>query len=312
MDDPLLQRYNSIVNGCGLVDTSAKARLWSSGRDRIDLIHRMSTNDLRDMALHEGRATILTNALARMIDRVVVINLKDRALILGSWGAATRIRKWLSGYIFFNDEIKLEDASPQWGQFDLVGPGAAAIADSLIGGASGLKKFSVIQSDEAIIGRGDAVKGDSFFAVAASEQLAQLRQQATASGAVACDRDLYDLLRIESGIPEIDHEISDEYIPLEANLWGDVSFSKGCYIGQEIIARMESRGKLAKMLVGVESASPLMAGTKIEGGVITSVAESPRGGWIGLAYLKSPQAQAGTEIHHDDLVMRVASLPFAS
>ena len=80
-----------------------------------------------------------------------------------------------------------------------------------------------------------------------------------------CDRDLYDLLRIESGIPEIDHEISDEYIPLEANLWGDVSFSKGCYIGQEIIARMESRGKLAKMLVGVESASPLMAGTKIEG-----------------------------------------------
>ena len=314
MDDPLLQRYNSIVNGCGLVDTSAKARLWSSGRDRIDLIHRMSTNDLRDMAIHEGRATILTNALARMIDRLVVINLKDRALILGSWGAATRVRKWLSGYIFFNDEIKLEDASPQWGQFDLVGRGAAAIADSLIGGASRLKKFSVTRSanDEAIIGRGEAIKGDSFFVVAASEQLTTLRQQATALGAVECDRDLYNLLRIESGIPEIDHEISEEYIPLEANLWGDVSFSKGCYIGQEIIARMESRGKLAKMLVGVESASPLMAGTKIEGGVITSVAESPRGGWIGLAYLKSPHAQVGTEIHHDDLVMRVASLPFAS
>ncbi|MBI5348607.1 MAG: glycine cleavage system protein T, partial [Chloroflexi bacterium] len=179
-------------------------------------------------------------------------------------------------------------------------------------GASGLKKFSVIQNDEVIIGRGEAIKGDSFFVVAASEQLPRLRQQAEALGAVACDRDLYNVLRIESGIPEIDHEISEEYIPLEANLWEAVSFSKGCYIGQEIIARMESRGKLAKMLMGVESASPLMAGMKIEGGVITSVAESPRGGWIGLAYLKSPQAQAGTEIHHDDLVMRVASLPFAS
>lgn len=312
MDDHLLQRYNAIVGGCGWVDTSEKARVWSSGRDRIDLIHRMSTNDLRDMAINEGRATVLTNALARMVDRIVVINLKDRALVLGSWGAATRVRKWLSGYIFFNDEIKLEDASPQWGQFDLVGPHAAAIADSLIAGASGLKKFSVIQNGEAIIGRGDAIKGDSFFVVAASEPLAKLRQQAAALGAVECDRDLYNLLRIESGIPEIDHEISEEYIPLEANLWGDVSFSKGCYIGQEIIARMESRGKLAKMLVGVESATPLQAGTKIEGGVITSVAESPRGGWIGLAYLKPSQTQAGTEIHYDELVMRVAPLPYAS
>jgi aminomethyltransferase len=312
MNDHLVQRYNSIVAGCGWVDTSEKARIGSSGRDRIDLIHRMSTNDLRGMAINEGRATVLTNALARMVDRIVVINLKDRALILGSWGAATRIRKWLSGYIFFNDEIKLEDASPQWGQFDLVGPRSAAIADSLIGGASGLKKFSVIQNDEAIIGRGDAIKGDSFFVVAASEPLAQLRQQAAALGAVECDRELYNLLRIESGIAEIDHEISEEYIPLEANLWGDVSFSKGCYIGQEIIARMESRGKLAKMLAGVESASPLQAGTKIEGGVITSVAESPRGGWIGLAYLKPSQVQAGMEIHHDDAVIRVASLPFAS
>lgn len=323
MDDPLLQTYNAIVTGCGLVDTSEKARIWSSGRDRIDLIHRMSSNDLRNMAINEGRATILTNALARMIDRIVVINLKDRALILGSWGAATRIRKWLSGYIFFNDEIKLEEASPQWGQFDLIGPGAAAIADSLIAGASGLKKFGVIIGDQTveqdgillnkvIIGRGEAIKGDSFFVVAASEQLPKLRQQAEALGAVACDRDLYNILRIESGIPEIDHEISDEYIPLEANLWEAVSFSKGCYIGQEIIARMESRGKLAKMLMGVESASPLMAGMKIEGGVITSVAESPRGGWIGLAYLKPSQAQVGMEIHHDETVIRVASLPFAS
>ena len=311
MNDYLLQKYNSIVAGCGLVDTSEKARLWSSGRDRIDLIHRMSTNDLNGMAINEGRATVLTNALARMVARLVVVNLKDRALILAGWGAATRVRRWLSSYIFFNDEIKLEDASPQWGQFDLVGANAAAVADSLIGGASQLKKFSVIQNDEMIIGRGEAIKGDSFFVVAASEQLSTLRQQALGLGAVECERDLYDLLRIESGIPEIDHEISEEFIPLEANLWGDVSFSKGCYIGQEIIARMESRGKLAKMLVGVESDSPLQNGMKIDGGVITSVAESPRGGWIGLAFLKPAQAEAGMEIRQEDGVVRVASLPFA-
>jgi aminomethyltransferase len=95
-------------------------------------------------------------------------------------------------------------------------------------------------------------------------------------------------------------------------LWEAVSFSKGCYIGQEIIARMESRGKLAKQLMGVESASPLIEGTKFEGGVITSVAESPRRGWIGLVFVKSAQAQAGMKIAVDGKTITVASLPFAS
>jgi aminomethyltransferase len=106
----------------------------------------------------------------------------------------------------------------------------------------------------------------------------------------------YQTLRVEAGCPEFGHELGDDYIPLEANLWNDVSFKKGCYTGQEIIARMESRQKLAKRLVGLrfEEAITLPATLWIaeqEVGTVTSAVHSPALSWIGLGYLK----RRGTE-----------------
>lgn len=105
------------------------------------------------------------------------------------------------------------------------------------------------------------------------------------------DHALMEILRIEAGLPGLESEIQADSIPLEVGLWEYISFSKGCYIGQEIIARMESRGKQARKLVGLRSANELFVGTPltVEGksiGAITSVALSPRLGWIGLASVK--------------------------
>jgi folate-binding protein YgfZ len=97
---------------------------------------------------------------------------------------------------------------------------------------------------------------------------------------------------VEAGRPEFGRELGDEYIPLEAGLWPDVSFTKGCYTGQEIIARMESRQKLAKHLVGLRFDDEVLlpAGLFVdehEVGTVTSVVHSPQLGWIGLGYLKT-------------------------
>jgi len=109
---------------------------------------------------------------------------------------------------------------------------------------------------------------------------------------VPLSEETYQVLRVEAGQPEFGRELGDEYIPLEANLWNDVSFKKGCYTGQEIIARMESRQKLAKRLVRLRFDEPATLPASLwvddhEVGVVTSVAHSPRLGWIGLGYLKS-------------------------
>lgn len=306
----LMQTYRQTIAGCGLVDLPDHARLWATGRDRIDLINRMSTNDLEGMVPGEGRATVLTNAVGRMIDRIVVVHLGERALILGSAGTARTIQRWLSGYVFYNDDVTFADAAGSLGQFVLFGPGAESTAEALAASAAGLPPYHVKERDGVVVGRDNSLAGGSFFVVGPPEMLRSWREAALVAGAVEASREVYEVVRIESGRPEYGHEIGESYIPLEAGLWADVSFSKGCYIGQEIIARMESRGKLAKTLVGVQAAGPLAAGTTFPGGTVTSAIESPRFGWIGLAFVKPAEADPGRELTIAGVPAKVAPLPF--
>lgn len=309
MESAHLEAYKRAVSGCGLADMTDHARLWAKGRDRIDLIHRMSTNDLSSLGPNQGRWTVLTTAVGRMVDRILVVNLGERALILGSQGMTEPIRRWLSGYIFYNDDVSFTDAAGSLGQWLLVGPEAARAAEALVPGAAALAEGAFAGDDGLWVGRDAALSG-SFIVVGAPERLAAVRPAVLAAGAVEIGREVYEVLRIESGVPEFGHEIGEQYIPLEAGLWGDVSFSKGCYIGQEIIARMESRGKLAKTLTGLHADGPLTPGTTFAGGTLTSAAESPRFGWIGLAFLRPAEAGAGREFQIDGVAARVAQLPF--
>ncbi|MBI3242990.1 MAG: hypothetical protein HYZ49_11920 [Chloroflexi bacterium] len=304
MDNATLHNYNAVLEGCGLMDLPDHALLWAAGRDRIDLIHRMSTNDLTNMAENEGRATVLTTPLARIVDRIIVINLEPKALVLGSANMATTIRRWLSGYIFFQDDVALADASSELAQFRLFGPKADSIIERLMSGASALKLHHARRQGGAIIGRADSVAGSSFFVAAEKTEMAQWRAKAVEAGAIEADPAVYNILRVEAGLPEMGHEMGEDFIPLESGLWNDVSFTKGCYIGQEIIARMESRGKLAKRLIGLKAASPLTPG-----GLVTSAVESPRFGWIGLGFAK-PSDEIGSEIVINGARATIAALPF--
>lgn len=319
MSREIAEIYDRVARGCGIVDLSDHALLWSAGRDRIDLLHRMSTNDLTQMAANEGRATVLTNALARMVDRLIVINLApgERALLLGGAGTAEKVRRWLAGYIFFRDEVAVTDASADLRRSDLFGPTAPAVAEKLVPGASALKPYHVLRNGNVIVGRGDAVGGGSFFVLAPPAEFDRRWKEAAAAGAVEAGREVFEVMRVEAGLPSAGREISEEYIPLEAGLWNSVSFSKGCYIGQEIIARMESRGRLAKQLVGLRVAGPVAAGTEFQdgnvaSGVVTTVVQSPRLGWIGLAFVKPAQIEAGTTIKIGGTEATISTLPFAA
>src|SRR5690606_20128966 len=104
------------------------------------------------------------------------------------------------------------------------------------------------------------------------------------------DEATYNLLRIEAGYGDASGEFTEDYIPLEAGLWDIVSFTKGCYTGQEIIARMESRRQLAKMLVRLQSDTPIPTELQADGakvGTLTSQAQHPQGYFLGLGYVKT-------------------------
>ncbi len=144
--------------------SAAQGRLELIDRDRFDLLHRMSTNDLQNLQRGEGRPTVFTTALARIIDRVIVYNLGETALMLTN--QPETVRGWLQRHIFFQDKVKIRDISKDKGQLELQGPLAAQIADSIVPGASALPLHHFVESSETFVARTFPMAQEGFVFVA--------------------------------------------------------------------------------------------------------------------------------------------------
>jgi folate-binding protein YgfZ len=316
--------YAAAQTGSVLIDSSARGRVQLGGRTRLDFLHRMSTNDLLHLSIGQGAATIFLTPLARIIDRTIQYVRADDILMLTSRGSQGRIMAWLRKYIFFNDDVQLIDRTSELSMLSLYGPTAMAVLQALSG--FDLLELQLHHWCEAAIGgetvmiaRADPIGSTGFHVIVEAVAMPRVRQTLIEAGVSPISDQTYQVLRIEAGQPEYGHELTEDYIPLEAGLWTDVSFTKGCYTGQEIIARMESRQRLAKQLVGLrfqDEAAPLSS-LFVEGsevGWVTSVARSPQHGWIGLGYLKSAQAQPGqlvqSQVEEQIVEARVVALPF--
>ena len=120
----------------------------------------------------------------------------------------------------------------------------------------------------------------------------------------------YQDMRIRAGYPGFPNEINEDHIPLEAGLLGAVSFSKGCYIGQEIIARMQSRGQLARRLVMIQSEAAMRAGDEVRanGAIVGQITSATTDGHAALAYLRTAAAAVGQELLVGEAFARVAGL----
>lgn len=319
MNDGVLEKiveaeYLSARASAVIIPRPQVGRVRALDRDRLDLLHRLSTNALNDLAVGEARATVLTTPLARIVDLLWVLNRGETALLITGAGRATTVRRWLSGYIFYNDRVKFEDASNVLGQFEIHGPQADIVAESLLPGVASLSVNHFIEQDEIIVWRSQPLCGGAFTVIAPAEKLTALWAKAQSAGAMAASEETYQLLRIAAGVPG-ETELTEDYIPLEANLWGAVSFTKGCYTGQEIIARMESRGKLARRLCGLNLNAPVSIGAEVRVnetsvGHVTSAAVLSGLGPVALAYLKTAHAEPNTFVNVASTSGHVSDLPF--
>ena len=318
--EELAKNYNHTESGCVIIDRSEIGRLWAYGSNRLDVLQRLSTNDLTGMDLHEHRPTVLTTAVGRIVDLLTVLNLKERALLLTSPGQSKAVQQWMQRFIFFQDNIQLKDATSDLKQFGLYGAKASTIVAQLARVSSDLKPGRAHALDDTVwLLRGAAPAGFGYEIVAPPALEQSLIERALDAGAIQAPSSLHELLRVEAGLPGAGHEIMETFLPLEVGLRHAVSFSKGCYTGQEIIARMDSRGKLAKTLVGLRSSQMLPARATLRAtdgstGVVTSSVNSPRMGWIGLGLLKPAAASLGAEVEvesaNNPLFATVTRLPF--
>ena len=334
--------YQAARAGAAYADEGARGRIFMRGRDRAALLHRLSTNDIERLRPGQGARTVLTTPIGRIVDLLTVHALEDALLLVTSPGQGGPVWSHLKKNIFFQDQVTLEAAGRTHGQIALYGPAAAGLLAELSGAA--LPDLPPHHTAAIAIGGArllaaarEPIGGPSFTLYPPAEQADAVRGALAAAGAVALDDAALDVLRVERGFGAFGRELSQEYIPLETGLLDAVSFTKGCYVGQEIIARMESRGRLAKVLRGLrletkdegpatrdEDANRLVAGLSSlvlpakldvdgkESGDLTSAVVSPRFGPIALAYVRTAHAEPGTfvGIAGTDLRGEVAELPF--
>lgn len=318
------QEYQAAHEAAILVDRSDEGRIMLTEADRLAILHRISTNAVDALQSGEGCATVLITPIGRIIDRIVLHNVDDNTTLArtGS-GRGAQVAAYLRKNVFFRDRMKVADQSEGFAQFALYGPQSGAVIETLLPGAGALALHHVAQGEFAggplYVVALDPPGVHAFGVIVPVEHGAALWDallvQGEPLGLVPSGLSVYDMLRIEAGLPDARGEITEDYIPLEVGLWSDVSFTKGCYTGQEIIARMESRGKLAKTLVGVTLPGPFDVGSPwtVDGrkqGTLTSTAALPDGNWIGLGVARPELASVGQPLEiAQDQVAVVRLLP---
>lgn len=308
----LAAEYDAALTGAILLDRSHEGRVELHGESRYDILNRMSTNKMVDMGADEGRATIFTNSNGRILERIVAYNRDNRLLMLTQPGRNSAFVPFLQRNIFFNDKARIVDMTSHTRQFALHGEQAQAIITALnvapdVQSASQPPLYgSTISINGATVYavQRKALIGQHWAFIVANQQAEDVYRAIMQAGA---DYGLkpagsltFNTLRIRAGQPA-GRELSTDYIPLEVGLWDDVHFDKGCYTGQEIIARMESRSRLAKTIVAIDMATLVEAPAIIRHnerqiGQLTSSATAPDGTIFALGIIKTAQAQPNTPV----------------
>ncbi len=292
--DRLTTAYQDAWSGRVVLPRPAPDAIELSGSTRLDFLQRMSTNDFSHLEPGSFLWTVLTTPLARVVDWVQVLARADDLLLLTSPGRGTAVLEWLRRYVFFRDDLVLHLEPAPRQVWLALGPSAAAIAAAVAPHTQALASDAWLQSGEALTWRVDRPGAGGWAILCPPAGLPVLVDSALPQPTAD---NLYEILRIEAGLPSPGSEITDERIPLEVGLSTSISLDKGCYVGQEIIARMTSLHRLARRLVGVQLTAPADPGVELRQednrvGHLTSIACSPRLGWIGLGLVRPTALQA--------------------
>ncbi|MBD2254322.1 YgfZ/GcvT domain-containing protein [Nostoc parmelioides] len=289
-----------------------------SDDDRLRFLHNQSTNDFQALKPGQGCDTVMVTSTARTIDLVSSYVLDDAVILLVSPSRREFLLQWLDRYIFFADKVQLTDVSEETATFSIIGPGSDAVVKKLgAGGIIGQPHGNHITiNGGAIVAVGSGLASPGYTLILPVSQKQQVWQQILDSGAVELSDRGWDTLRILQGRPAPDAELTDDYNPLEAGLWQTISFSKGCYIGQETIARLNTYKGVKQYLWGIRLNAPAEIGDTInigeeKVGKLTSYTETPDG-YFGLAYIRSKAGGVGLQVQVGNSEGEVVAIPFVS
>ncbi|MCP3983216.1 MAG: aminomethyl transferase family protein [bacterium] len=315
----------AIRSGAGLFRQPPRGVLEVSGSERKRWLDGVVSNDIAALGPDGGCRALLLTRQGRIIADLRILCLGEVYWLDMPRAAVEPVLSALERFIIA-DDIALTDRSTELVRWSLDGANARAIFSAATMGASAAPSGGSVVvriADQEVRVASFSLIGLpalQFFASAASaERVAEaLRVAGGRYGLVEGDANAYECLRIEMGQPIMGRELDDSVLPAEARLDEAVSETKGCYIGQEVVARMRARDRVSHLLVGLRFAGELPGperelfheGRKV--GEVTSSVCSPNFGEIGMGYLKAELASAGTSVQVGEVGATVIALPFAS
>ena len=307
---PAAGEYRAAHDTAILVDRRDVAALRVTGTDAIDLLHRLSTNDLKAIPEGGGAPTVFTTAKGRILALASVHRAGGALHLLLDARRAGTIRDWIDRYTF-REEVRVESLLESHRTLGLCGPQATGIVARAFPGVAGLPPHgaaeAAVGAETALLARTFPLAGDAWLVSVPSAAADAVRARLLAAGAgslVTASFDTLETLRIEAGLPAADRELTEDHNPWEARLDDAVSLAKGCYVGQEVIARLNTYRKVARLLVRLESEGrePLPGGAAVFSngetiGEVTSSAVLPeRERVIALAYVRDEDAVEGRHV----------------
>jgi folate-binding protein YgfZ len=287
-----------------LFDLSARVKLRLTGADAFRFLNGQITNDLRKATEVSAIQASVLNAKGKLSAHVFISANADGFLLDADPELGAELPARLDRYIIA-DDVQIEDVTDVFSIFHLISEPPA----------------NALEPARTVMANRFGIPGHDIWFETGKVERDRVREQLAENGAF-CDAECAEIFRIERGIPRWGRELTDEIIPVEANLEAtSIDYFKGCYVGQEVISRMKMSGQTNKRLCGLISlsAKPLEAGMRLmpesedkDVGWITSAARSPRlEKEIALGYVKRGFNAIGSRLRTDaNVLVEIVPVPF--
>jgi len=316
---------SAVRQGAAIGSISPRAQIAVAGADRATYLQGLLTNDIESLTPGTGCYAAWLTPQGRMLTDMHVLQSPGMILMDVPIDLVTPTLARLDQFLFAED-VRLESMAEAMTSVWLHGPQAAAVIQKSVTGISGLADWTAYQHGTATFG-GDPVSiaridqlgvpGYCVFLARATER--PFAESAVSAGARVVSLDAIHAARVEAGYPVFGVDMTDDTIPLEAGIeQRAISFTKGCFVGQEVVIRVLHRGggRVARKLVGLKLDAAAKAGARVlsgerEIGFVTSAAISPGFGPIALGYVHRDFTAAGSEVRVDGHAAIVSALPMS-
>ncbi len=303
-----VEEYWAIKKATGIADMSNLGRLTITGKDRVSFLNGLLTNDLAQVKEDGGQHSALLNPKARLLADLYLYRQPDSILVDTGSSPASKIKESLDRFVITED-VQIRDATSDLVLVTIQGPRSSQTIKETLGiEVADLKPFHHKALGPSFIACRDRTGQGGYDIFMPSQEAEAVWQgfllKAGDPGLRPVGANAMEILRLEAGYPKYGVDVDENTIVLEAGFKDAISFTKGCYMGQEVVARATHIGRVNKQLVGLEidateppSTRSKLKSNGVEAGFTTSAAFSPGLGKVaGLAYANRDYAKEGTRL----------------